>query len=183
MSVDSVQNEINYVQGLKDGKFVEINTTEDEIRKIKEAMDNVNTLWTKVDVSGCKNTFNYVKRNCGLQIVDDNGNVTNSDSKNFWVVQNSSGEVCGDIASFASALDGIVAQIDTVSDLMVDVKAKAQEKLNEYTAELSALESDVDALQERLNNLKEQLQQEKIAEEKQNNKKNIDNSSNVDNVF
>ena len=118
-----------------------------------------------------------------MQIVDDNGNVTNSDSKNFWVVQNSSGEVCGDIASFASALDGIVAQIDTVSVSMGDVMTKAQEKLNEYTAKLSALESDVDALQERLNNLKEQLQQEKIAEEKQNNKKNIDNSSNVDNVF
>lgn len=179
MSVASVQSEISSVQASIIQKSREINNKIDEIRKIKEAMDNVNTLWTKVDVSGCKNTFNYVKRNCGLQIVDDNGNVTNSDSKNFWVVQNSSGEVCGDIASFASALDGIVAQIDTVSVSMGDVMAKAQEKLDEYNAELSALESDVAALQESLKNLNEQLQQAEIDEVKQNNKKNTDNVNNV----
>ena len=179
MSVASVQSEISSVKASIFQKSREINNIKDKIREIEEAIENVDTLWTKVDVSGCKNTFNYVKRNCGLQIVDDNGNVTNSDSKNFWVVQNSSGEVCGDIASFASALDGVVAQIDTVSVSMGDVMTKAQEKLNEYNAELSALESDVAALQERLNNLDEQLKQAEIDEEKQNNKKNTDNVNNV----
>lgn len=179
MSVASVQSEISSVKASIFQKSREINNIKDKIREIEEAIENVDTLWTKVDVSGCKNTFNYVKRNCGLQIVDDNGNVTNSDSKNFWVVQNSSGEVCGDIASFASALDGIVAQIDTVSVSMGDVMTKAQEKLNEYNAELSALESDVAALQERLNNLDEQLKQAEIDEVKQNNKKNTDNVNNV----
>lgn len=179
MSVASVQSEISSVQASIIQKSREINNKIDEIRKIEEAIENVDTLWTKVDVSGCKNTFNYVKRNCGLQIVDDNGNVTNSDSKNFWVVQDSSGNVCGDIASFASALDGIVAQIDTVSVSMGDVMAKAQEKLDEYNAELSALESDVAALQESLKNLNEQLQQAEIDEVKQNNKKNTDNVNNV----
>ncbi len=179
MSVDSVQNEISDVQRSIIQKSREINNKKDEISKIEKAIKNVDTLWTKVDVSGCKNTFNYVKRNCGLQIVDDNGNVTNSDSKNFWVVQDSLGNVCGDIASFGSALDGVVAQIDTVSVSMGDVKAKAQEKLKEYYAELSALESDIAALQERLNNLDEQLKQAEIDEVKQNNKKNTDNVNNV----
>lgn len=179
MSVASVQSEISGVQASIIQKSREINNIKDKIREIEEAIENVNTLWTKVDASGCKNTFNYVKRNCGLQIVDDNGNVTNSDSKNFWVVQDSSGKVCGDIASFGSALDGVVAQIDTVSVSMGDVMVKAQEKLNEYNAKLSALESDVAALQESLNNLNEQLQQAKIDEVKQNNKKNTDNVNNV----
>lgn len=179
MSVASVQSEISSVQASIIQKSREINNIKDKIRKIEEAIENVDTLWTKVDVSGCKNTFNYVKRNCGLQIVDDNGNVTNSDSKNFWVVQNSLGNVCGDIASFGSALDGVVAQIDTVSVSMGDVMSKAQEKLNEYNDELSALESDVAALQERLNNLDEQLKQAEIDEVKQNNKKNTDNVNNV----
>lgn len=179
MSVDSVQNEISDVQRSIIQKSREINNKKDEISKIEKAIKNVDTLWTKVDVSGCKNTFNYVKRNCGLQIVDDNGNVTNSDSKNFWVVQDSLGNVCGDIASFGSALDGVVAQIDTVSDSMVDVKAKARKKLDEYNAELSALESDLAALQERLNYLDEQLKQAEIDEVKQNNKKNTDNVNNV----
>lgn len=179
MSVASVQSEISSVQASIIQKSREINNIKDKIRKIEEAIENVDTLWTKVDVSGCKNTFNYVKRNCGLQIVDDNGNVTNSDSKNFWVVQDSLGNVCGDIASFGSALDGVVAQIDTVSVSMGDVMSKAQEKLNEYNDELSALESDVAALQERLNNLDEQLKQAEIDEVKQNNKKNTDNVNNV----
>lgn len=179
MSVASVQSEISSVQASIIQKSREINNIKDKIRKIEEAIENVDTLWTKVDVSGCKNTFNYVKRNCGLQIVDDNGNVTNSDSKNFWVVQDSTGNVCGDIASFGSALDGVVAQIDTVSVSMGDVMTKAQEKLNEYNAELSALESDVAALQESLKNLNEQLQQAEIDEVKQNNKKNTDNVNNV----
>lgn len=179
MSVASVQSEISSVQASLSTKNEEIKKILDKIEEIENAKENVDTLWTKVDVSGCKNTFNYVKRNCGLQIVDDNGNVTNSDSKNFWVVQDSSGEVCGDIASFGSALDGVVAQIDTVSVSMGDVMTKAQEKLNEYTAELSALESDVTALQEWLNNLYEQLKQAEIDEVKQNNKKNTDNVNNV----
>lgn len=179
MSVASVQSEISSVQASIIQKSREINNIKDKIRKIEEAIENVDTLWTKVDVSGCKNTFNYVKRNCGLQIVDDNGNVTNSDSKNFWVVQDSLGNVCGDIASFGSALDGVVTQIDTVSVSMGDVMSKAQEKLNEYNDELSALESDVAALQERLNNLDEQLKQAEIDEVKQNNKKNTDNVNNV----
>lgn len=177
MSVASIKSEIGNVQASIIQKSREINEIKDKIKEIEDAMSDVNTLWTNVNAADCKNTFNYVKRNCGLPIVDDNGNVTNSDSKNFWVVQDDAGNACGDIASFSNALDGVVAQIDNVSVSMEDVMSKAQEKLEEYQTKLSALEAEVASLQSELSSLNSQLE---AAEENADEISGIKNDSNVD---
>ena len=183
MSVAGIQSQIDNVNVEITNTSSEIEEIDNKIKEIEQAMKNVNLLWEKVNADGCKNTFNHVRKNCGLPVVDDNDTVTNGDSQNYWVVTDSAGNPCGDIVSFGNALDGVVSQIDDVSVSMNDVMTKAQEKIEEYKAEITNLESELNALQERMNDLNDQLQAEEIAEAKQYGEKVTTGNNNVDDVF
>lgn len=183
MSVTGIQSQIDSVNEEITNTSNKIEETDNLIKEIEQAMENVNLLWERVNADGCKNTFNHVRKNCGLPVVDDTGTVTNGDFQSYWVVKDAAGNPCGDIVSFGNALDGVVSQIDEVSVSMNDVMAKAQEKIEEYKAEIANLESELNALQERMNDLTDQLQAEKIAEAKQYGEKVTNDNVNVDNVF
>lgn len=154
-SISAIVSEMNAIEKLISDKSNEKQELEKMKKDIEEAMNEVNSLSGSVQDTGYTNTFDYVKRNCGLST---DGSGANGSSNNYWIVQDSNGNSYGDVVSFGNALDELSNEVNNVTVSMGNVLTKATEKLEEYKEKIINLEIEISNLQARYSALAAQLE-------------------------